>query len=691
MLDQAQFREPTAYENLVELYNSNTIAEDIGPQARRLLSCKVLRDFNEDKESSKHKIAKMDKAIEIVSLKKMPKNKPFINASNIKYPMVTTACINFAARAEFETVKNGEPLHYKLFGQDPDGFWERLAKRKKTYMNWQLMEQQPKWLNEKKQAFFMCSIVGTVFTKSYYDPLNRHPTCKLLKYDRVIVNDAVSDIDEEGVRINEITYCTPTKIKRYIKSGYFRDIEIEKQKMDAEDSKAIEHEIIEQHCWMDLDNDGTDEPWIVTIHKASQEILRIAAGFELDGISYDQSTGMVNAVKKEKIYTVYRFWHDPEQGFYGIGYGTWLADNNEAVNSLFNQLTDAGTLANYQGGFIGSDLRIRKQAYDDAPGTWRVVDSDGATLKESIMPFDYKEPSQVLFSLLTFLIDSVNKMTSVTDALTGTANTTDASPNVIGQMIQQGLKVYSSVIRFLMSSVGEEAQILDRLNQLHPDLESYIRVVNPAPQEYKEMMDPNGSGMIVDLLPGNVKIVPIIDLTRSTEAERTIKDQVMMQFAIQAEQSSPGTANMKGCLRRLYTNLEIAKPEELVMPDPDPNAPNLPLIKFQSELDKTSKDIQFKDREIRLKEKGQMLDAVERGHKMQEVSARCIKLLADAESKESGKNFEQYKLELQKLQMMLDAETKIAKNKVERADGNPGPHPNAEMLQAEAKRRGWMQ
>lgn len=690
MLDPSQYREPNAYENLVELYKSETLAEDIGLKARRLLATKIIRDFEEDKESCKHKIARMDKAIEIVGLKKTPKHDPFQNSSNIKFPMITTACINFASRAEFETVKNGEPLHYKLFGQDPAGFWDRLAKRKKTYMNFQLMEEQPWWFIEKKQTFFMAAITGTMFSKAYYDPIKQKPCIKLLKYDRMIINDNVTDIHEVGVRTNEIVYLTTADIKRYIKAGYFRDIDIDKQKLDVTDSKAIHHELIEQHCWMDLDNDGTEEPWIVTVHKASQELLRITAGFEPDKINYDKKNDKIISVDKEKIYTVYRFWHDPEQGFYGIGFGTWLADLNEAASTMINQLIDAGTLANYQGGFISSDLRIRKQNYGEKPGMWRIVDADGADLEKGIMPFNYKEPSQVLFSLLSFLVDSVNKMTSVTDALTGTANASDASPNVIGQLIQQGLKVYSSVIRLLMSSVSDEAQILDRLNQLYPNVENYIKVVNPSPEEFKEMIDPNGSGMIVDLLPGNVKIVPVIDITKSTEAERTIKYQVLMQSAIQAEANSPGTVNMKNTLKRFYENLEIERPEELIRPDPPPNAPNLPLIELQSKLDERAKNMQFKDREIRLKEKEQIISAVERGHKMQEVSARAIKLLSDAESNEKGHNFEQYKLELQKLKLMLDAETKQAANTLERQQGNPAPHPNADMIQQEAQRRGWL-
>lgn len=674
---------------IVELYNSQTIAEDIGEESRKLLSNKIIKDFNEDFESCKGKLARMKRAIELVGLKKVPKNKPFINSANIKHPLLATACINFSARAEFETVKNGEPLHYKIYGQDPTGFWDRMGRRKKAYTNYQLMEEMTWWQAEKKQLFFMCSITGTMFTKTYYDPVKNKKYIRALKYDRMIVNNAVSDLNEPGVRHTEIFYRTPSAMKRLIKNKVFREVDLDKLKLDEKDSKAIEHELLEHHCWMDLDNDDIDEPWIVILHKASGEILRIAPGFELDKVRLDPQSGQILDIEKEKIYTVYRFWHDPEQGFWGIGYGTWLADDNEAVDAMLNQLIDSGTLANYQGGFISSDLRIRKQRYDDQLGMWKSVDADGASLKDGIMPFNYKEPSQVLFNLLVFLIESVNKMTAVTDALTGTANPTDASPNVFNQLIQQGLKVYNSVLRFLMSSVTEETQILDRLNTLYPDPENYIRVVSPSSEELKEMVDPSGSGQIIDLMPGNIKLVPMIDITKSTEAERSIKDQVATTIAIQMEQVAPGTCNMKNILRRLYYNMEIPRPEELVNPDPPPDAPNLPLLKFQSEIDKTAKELGFKDREIVLKEKALILDAIERGHKMQEVSARAIKLLADAESQEGGKNLDQYRLELEKLKLMIDAEVKINKNKIARSEGELAQRPNAELVKQELMKRGW--
>ena len=43
-------------------------------------------------------------------------------------------------------------------------------------------------------------------------------------------------------------------------------------------------EFLEQHNWMDLDGDGYAEPYIVTVHRPSEMVCRIAARYEEDGI-----------------------------------------------------------------------------------------------------------------------------------------------------------------------------------------------------------------------------------------------------------------------------------------------------------------------------------------------------------------------------------------------------------------------
>jgi chaperonin GroES len=64
---------------------------------------------------------------------------------------------------------------------------------------------------------------------------------------------------------------------------------------------------------------------------------------------------------------------------------------------------DAGHLANVQGGFIGGGVSIKSGNLRFQPGEWKKADTSGQVLKDNIVPLPVKEPSAVLFNLLTFL------------------------------------------------------------------------------------------------------------------------------------------------------------------------------------------------------------------------------------------------------------------------------------------------
>jgi chaperonin GroES len=67
------------------------------------------------------------------------------------------------------------------------------------------------------------------------------------------------------------------------------------------------------------------------------------------------------------------FIPNPDGSFYDIGFGILLGPINESVNTLINQLVDAGTLNNLQSGFIGKGLRLRMGEQRFMPGEWKTV------------------------------------------------------------------------------------------------------------------------------------------------------------------------------------------------------------------------------------------------------------------------------------------------------------------------------
>ena len=163
----------------------------------------------------------------------------------------------------------------------------------------------------------------------------------------------------------------------------------------------------------DLDNDGYQEPYVITIEEQTKKVLRIVARFDSDGIYLNDEKKVVR-IDSVEYYTKYGFVPNPDGGFYDIGFGHLLGHTNIAVNTLINQLVDAGTLANLQAGWIGKGLRVKLGDQPFRPGEWRQVNATGDDIKKQIMPLPFKEPSEVLFKLLGMLIESGPKLTNLT-------------------------------------------------------------------------------------------------------------------------------------------------------------------------------------------------------------------------------------------------------------------------------------
>ena len=72
-------------------------------------------------------------------------------------------------------------------------------------------------------------------------------------------------------------------------------------------------------------------------------------------------------ISSTEYFTKYGFIPAPDGGIYDLGFGTLLGPINESVNSGINQILDAGTMHNSNGGFLGRGVKIRGGMYTIAP------------------------------------------------------------------------------------------------------------------------------------------------------------------------------------------------------------------------------------------------------------------------------------------------------------------------------------
>src|SRR5690606_28024944 len=150
------------------------------------------------------------------------------------------------------------------------------------------------------------------------------------------------------------------EIEERIRDGRFSAFDYENAERgegEGSEDDSAPHLFLEQHRLLDLDEDGYPEPYIVTVHKGSMEVVRIVANFAPETVTTGDD-GSVLAIRRQEYFVHYQFLPNPDGGFYGLGFGWLLASTNETINSTLNQLLDAGHLANTQGGLISAVLGL---------------------------------------------------------------------------------------------------------------------------------------------------------------------------------------------------------------------------------------------------------------------------------------------------------------------------------------------
>jgi chaperonin GroES len=99
------------------------------------------------------------------------KNFPWPNASNVKFPLLTVAAIQFQARAYPAIVDGSNLVKGRVLGPDPQGEKRERADRIGAHMTWQLLYRMPGWEEETDRLLLMLPIVGCVFRKTYFDSI----------------------------------------------------------------------------------------------------------------------------------------------------------------------------------------------------------------------------------------------------------------------------------------------------------------------------------------------------------------------------------------------------------------------------------------------------------------------------------------------------------------------------------------
>jgi chaperonin GroES len=642
--------------NLNNILESKNIAEQLDDDALSRIASKVNERYNDDVQSRKDKQTQLEEIVKLALSVVDEKSFPWAGASNINYPLISTAAMEFAAKCSPEVLRDDFIVKSKIIGKD-DGkpafdvegqplineetgeqeLKEVSAKQERgdrvaTYMNYQLNEEIEDWVDNTDKSFISLAVVGTMFKKTYQGANGIES--ELVYPDKLIMHDKVTKFNKAPC--THIIELYENDIQEKIRRGIFKKFEYDEDASDsttqtnsvdlsnAQDQTSAEntnsglHVFLEQCCWLDLDEDDFLEPYVVTLHVRSNQVIRIMPRFSKEDI--EKSGNKIVAIKANNPYTPYHFIPSPDGSFYGIGLGHLLLNINKGLNTSINQLTDAGTLQNTGGGFIAKSLKIRGGAFKMKPNEYKMVDAMGGAIRDSIVPLPTPEPSQTLFALLGFLAQAGKELGSLRDVLNG-ENAANVQATTMMALVEQGITQFKSIFKRIYRGLKAEFKSIYDLNSKYLSNQKYAEILDEPLKSVSVNSDFSRKGF---------DIVPVADVASVTNTQRMAKASFLMQF-MNDPYIDPILLRQK-----ILSAFNIEDYQDLITVPP-PSPPDANTIYAQAEMAKAQskmQELQIKSVEVSANlEKGKY-DIEKLIAEIKEKETQSLKNIADAFAKE---------------------------------------------------------
>ncbi|MEN9704702.1 MAG: hypothetical protein RLZZ393_581 [Pseudomonadota bacterium] len=488
-----------------------------------------------------------------------PGGASFPGASKVVHPVLTEACIDFAARVMNEMLPPEGPVKSKVIGANTDQKDER-ADRVSRYMNLQLTELMPNVYHEFEMGFTQCPLGGAFYTKMYYG--DDGPSVVAIPIDKV--HRPWSD----GAIYTQPRITHEQEIDRWqyhsnVNNGLWRDVLNIKISSDSPEQTASSQSndriigreqtsenidniriVYETSALLSLeDDDSPAEPYLVTIDADTEKVLAIYRNWRED-----------DPLKKRLDFLIeWPFW--PWRGGYPIGMTHMIGGLSGAATGSLRALLDAAHLNNSQtgirlkGGATAGGQNIRAQPTQTTEVQGSLAQDD---VRKTYMPLPFNPPSPVLFQLLGFLVDAARGVVRTTfdeyDKFGG--NTPVGTANMF---IEQGLKNLGAVHGRLHRSMRRFLKQLWDIN---------ARTINNV-----EIQDDYGELIVSrEDFAGPLMVVPVSDPRIFSDMQR----QSLAQLVVQRSQALPMVYDMRKTELYFLKQMNVPNPEQFLQPQAQP-------------------------------------------------------------------------------------------------------------------------
>lgn len=492
-----------------------------------------------------------------------PGGADFQGANKVTHPGLLSIAIDFAARATKELLPPDGPVKAKVEEPVTPPEMER-GDRIANHMNWQITRQMREFESEIEQMLTQLPFGGSQYVKAWRDVGLGRNRIEFVAIDDMFIPFSASNFFT-AERITHRQFLTTKEIEDRIKSGLYRDIDLDTQPQTPEMSKSGEltlrvegaedtgenedglREVFEIFANWEFDEGVV--PYIITVESYSKQVLSIYRNWE------------PTDSRKKRLDWIVDFNLLPWRGPVGIGFPQIFAGLPAAVTGALRALLDSAHAQNAPATITQKGITsVSGRNTNPRPGENLTLQTKTGVpvddIRKAIIPMQFNGPSPVLLELLGLLKSEMSDVLKMTlDNISDTNQNTPVGTHL--SRVEQGLVVYSSIHKRLHYSMSRLFEILYRLNSQYLDEKEEIKdagKILASKQDYQ----------------GPAVISPVSDPNIFSEFQRLTQSQAVLQLQTQMPDVK---WNRYETAHRMLVQMKIPAIDEILTPPPKPQPP----------------------------------------------------------------------------------------------------------------------